>query len=72
MRILAEESCLYCLTEKEGGILWMQVECGTTAVFTIAFGLNSSERAAFLERGAAFLHDLAFQVIDAPDAFRSR
>jgi hypothetical protein len=72
MKILAEESCLYCLTEKEDGNLWMEVECGTTAVFTIAFGLNPAEQAAYLERGEAFLHELAFQVIDAPDAFRSR
>lgn len=72
MRILAEESCLYCLTEKEGEVLWMDVECGTTAVFTIGFPLNSEELAGFRDRGEAFLHDLAFQVIDRPDAFRSR
>ncbi len=72
MRILAEESCLYSLTEKEGGVLWMEVESGTTAVFTVGFPLNSAEQAAFLERREAFLHELAFQVIDAPDAFRSR
>lgn len=72
MKILAEESCLYCLTEKEGGVLWMEVECGTTAVFTVGFPLNSAEEENFRGHGGAFLHELAFQVIDRPDAFRSR
>lgn len=51
---------------------WMEVECGTTALFTIGFFLNPDEQAAFRTRGTAFLHELAFQVIDAPEEFRSR
>ena len=63
-----EDYTLSCATSQ----YYLNVTCGTTAVYTITFQLNEMEIATFLERGEAFLDDLAWRVRDYPEEYLER
>lgn len=72
MEELLNEPCLFSLNRDGGGVLYLEVECGTTAVFLVKLRLSSEEKAEFEKRGASFITDLAWSVRDRPDHYLKR
>lgn len=72
MEELLSEPCLFSLTRDGGGVLYLEVECGTTAVFLVKLRLTEEEKAEFERRGASFVTDLAWTVRDRPDDYLKR
>ncbi|TLD68648.1 hypothetical protein FEM03_21650 [Phragmitibacter flavus] len=72
MKVLAQELGLFMLGEKSDGELLLEVECGTTAVFTVAVKLNDEERLGYESGGVDFIKPLAWKVHDRPDDYLRR
>lgn len=72
MKELINTPCHHRLLEDEKGRLRLEVECGTTAVFLLTIELNDEERQNYEEKGAGYIHDLAYRVQDHPDGYTGR
>jgi hypothetical protein len=59
------------LRDEKTGEYFLEVACGTTAVFLFRIKLRKNEIEKFLENENA-LETLAFQIMDAPGSFLKR
>lgn len=72
MRVLYENPYFYTVsTDDETGEYFLEVVCGTTAVFLFRIKLRKNEIEKFLANETA-LEPLALQIMDAPDSFLRR
>ena len=72
MQTLYENPYFYTvLRDDETGEYFLEVTCGTTAVFLFRIKLRKNEIEKFLADETA-LEPLAFRIMDAPDSFLRR
>ena len=72
MEILEHDHCFYILSQdKESGEYRLEVECGTTAVFTVTIKLNDREIAMYLQDKES-IRTLAYKILDYPSEYISR
>lgn len=72
MRVLYENPYFYTvLTDEKTGEYFLEVTCGTVAIFLFRIKLRKPEIEKFLADETA-LEPLAFQIMDAPDSFLRR
>jgi hypothetical protein len=72
MRALYENPYFYTvLTDEKTGEYFLEVTCGTTAVFLFRTKLRKNEIERFSADETA-LESLAFRILDAPDSFQRR
>jgi hypothetical protein len=72
MRILYENPYFYTvLTDEKTNEYFLEVTCGTSAVFLFRIKLRKNEIEKFLADETA-LEPLAFRIMDAPDSFQRR
>ena len=72
MKLILDENCNFRLYEEENLDLKLEVECGTTSVYDFAVMLEDEERQQFAKLGAKFIRELADQIRDRPEDFRTR
>jgi len=68
-RNIVIESCSDFILEQDTDHYYLEVTCGTTAVFTITFKLSLEETRGYLEQGETYLRHLSYSVRDHPDDF---
>lgn len=72
MRVLYENPYFYTvLTDEKTGEYFLEVVCGTSAIFLLRIKLRKPEIEKFLANETA-LEPLASQILDAPDGFLKR
>lgn len=72
LRKIEEDHCFYILEhDDETDEYFLEVECGTTAVFTIKIKLTAKEIAAH-KSSKTSIRALAFAVLDYPKEFSDR
>jgi hypothetical protein len=72
MRTLYENPYFYSvLRDEKTSAYFLEVACGTTAVFLFRVKLRKNEIEKFLANETA-LEPLAYQIMDAPDSFLKR
>lgn len=71
MNTLITKSWQYTLYEKEGK-LFLAVDCGTVAIYTITIELSEQEKATYTEMGESYIDILASQIAYSPNDFISR
>lgn len=71
MKTIATENCLFVLYEDSKRLV-LEVECGTTAVYSIKIELTESEAADFSKRGVEAVRQLALDVQTWPDRYDDR
>jgi hypothetical protein len=72
MKELHSENCLHVLKQDDTNRLLLEVECGTTAVFTLTIELNEKERQIFERQGAPYVSALAWRIHDDPESYLER
>ena len=72
MKTLYEEPYFYVvLQDEETDEYFLEVTCGTSAVFEVRLKLTDKEVKAFLEKRDS-IQPLAYQVLDSPNSFLKR
>lgn len=71
MNTLLSKSWQYTLYEKEEN-LFLEVICGTVAVFTVTIQLNEEEKENYTAMGESYIDILASQITYSPNSFESR
>lgn len=71
MNTLLSKSWQYTLYEKEEN-LFLEVVCGTVAVFTVTIQLNEEEKENYTAMGESYIDILASQITYSPNSFESR
>ncbi len=71
MNTLLSKSWQYTLYEKEGN-LFLEVVCGTVAVFTITIQLNEEEKENYTSIGESYIDVLASEIAYSPNGFEDR
>lgn len=72
MEILKDEHYFYTLFRDEAtDEHFLEVVCGTVAIFTITIKLNEKELAEYLENSAN-IRVLAYKIMDSPSSFLDR
>ncbi len=72
IEILEQEHAFYTLSrDTESNEHILEVECGTTAVYTVSIKLTAGEIAKY-QSDRNFVRILAYQILDNPDAFLGR
>ena len=70
--ILEHDHCFYMLSREDGtGDHYLEVECGTTAVFTMTIKLNKNEIAKYSQDKES-IRALAYKILDYPQEYISR
>ncbi len=72
MKMLRQEPYFYVLfRDEELGEYFLEVTCGTSAVFELRVRLSRQEIKHFLENPDSIEH-LAYQILDSPGSFLNR
>ncbi len=71
MNTLLSKSWQYTLFEKEAN-LFLEVVCGTVAVFTVTIQLTEEEKENYTTIGESYIDILASQISYSPNSFESR
>lgn len=71
MNTLLSKSWQYTLYEKEGN-LFLEVVCGTVAVFTVTIQLNEAEKEIYSDVGESYIDVLASEIAYSPNSFEDR
>lgn len=69
--ILLQEDWIYTLYRKDDS-LYLAVECGTIAVFTVTVELTADEKKRFEEQGEPYIQRMAYAIMYSPSSFTDR
>lgn len=71
MQDLINKNWDYILSQ-ENEDYFLEVICGTVAIYTICFKLDEDEKSRFLAEGESYLDQLAWRVRDWPEEYLKR
>ena len=71
-KLIAESNWDYRLEADENDNLFLEVVCGTVAIYTITFQLNEVEKQDWLEKEETALRHLSYNVRDYPERYMQR